>query len=136
MGGEFEPRSWIGTKQSAGTPSIVDKRGRQPLGYPIFTYQGRPALQLADGSRGRGPFADLSIADGRWHHVAGLVQRLPPRPDAIFVDGLRRDVNRGNVNPSSRRARTESATPADGQSRRTSYTSSRSRKPSGFPLGM
>jgi len=86
---DFTIELWIRTKQSVGTPSIVDKRGHQPLGYLIFTYQGRPALQLADGSRGRGPFADVSIADRRWHHVAGVVKRLPPQPDAIFVDGVR-----------------------------------------------
>jgi hypothetical protein len=80
---------WIRTQQSVGTPSIVDKRGHQPTGYLIFIYNGRPALQLADGSKGRGPFAETSIADGRWHHVAGVVKRLPPQPAFIFVDGVR-----------------------------------------------
>jgi concanavalin A-like lectin/glucanase superfamily protein len=89
---DFTIELWIRTKQSVGTPSIVDKRGHQPLGYLIFTYKGRPALQLADGSRGRGPFWDVSIADGRWHHVAGVVKRLPPQPAAIFVDGVRLDT--------------------------------------------
>ena len=89
---DFTIELWIRTKQSAGTPSIVDKRGHQPLGYLIFTFQGRPALQLADGSRGRGPFWEASIADGRWHHVAGVVKRLPPRPAAIFVDGVRQST--------------------------------------------
>ena len=76
----------------------MDKRGHQPLGYLIFTYQGRPALQLADGGRGRGPFAETSIADGRWHHVAGIVKRLPPQPATIFVDGVRQGTqNREDV---------------------------------------
>jgi hypothetical protein len=92
---DFTIELWIRTRQSVGTPSIVDKRGHQPLGYLIFTYQGRPALQLADGSTGRGPFWDASIADGRWHHVAGVVKRLPPQPLAIFVDGVRPDKNSG-----------------------------------------
>ena len=90
--GDFTIELWIHTKQSVGTPSIVDKRGRQPLGYLIFIYKGQPALQLADGSRGRGPFWDASIADGRWHHVAGVVKRLPPRPAVILVDGVRVDT--------------------------------------------
>src|SRR5580700_2699540 len=95
--GDFSIELWIRTKQSVGTPSIVDKRGHQPLGYLILTYKGRPAIQLADGSRGRGSFANVSIADGRWHHVAGVVKRLPPHPPAIFVDGVRRDNNEEHV---------------------------------------
>ena len=91
---DFTIELWIRTKQSVGTPSIVDKRGHQPLGYLIFIYKGRPALQLANGSRGRGPFAETSIADGRWHHVAGVVQRLPPQPATLFVDGVRQDNNK------------------------------------------
>jgi hypothetical protein len=94
---DFSIELWIRTKQSVGTPSIVDKRGHQPLGYLILTYKGRPAIQLADGSRGRGSFANVSIADGRWHHVAGVVKRLPPHPPAIFVDGVRRDNNEEHV---------------------------------------
>jgi len=92
---DFTIELWIRTRQSAGTPSIVDKRGRQPLGYLIFIYKGQPALQLADGSRGQGPFWEASIADGRWHHVAGVVKRLPPQPLAIYVDGVRPDKNSG-----------------------------------------
>ena len=92
---DFTIELWIRTKQAVGTPSIVDKRGRQPLGYLIFTYKGRPALQLADGSRGVGPFWQASIADGRWHHVAGVVRRLPPEPVALFVDGVRDRHNYG-----------------------------------------
>jgi hypothetical protein len=94
---DFTIEHWIRTKQSVGSPSIVDKRGHQPLGYLIFIYQGRPALQLADGSRGRGPFADASIADGRWHHVASVVKRLPPEPAALFVDGVRQRAGWGDV---------------------------------------
>src|ERR1017187_5252669 len=98
---------WIRTQQSVGTPSIVDKRGHQPTGYLIFIYNGRPALQLADGSKGRGPFAETSIADGRWHHVAGGVDRVvpggavnrpPPHRAFIFVDGVRQGApNRAPV---------------------------------------
>jgi len=89
---DFSIELWIRTKQSVGTPSIVDKRGHQPLGYLIFTYKGRPALQIADGSRGRGPFWNVSIADGRWHHVACVVKRLPPQPAVILVDGVRQET--------------------------------------------
>jgi len=90
---DFTIELWIRTQQSVGTPSIVDKRGHQPLGYLIFIFEGRPALQLADGSRGRGPVPETSIADGRWHHVAGVVKRLPPQPAAILVDGVHRDAD-------------------------------------------
>jgi hypothetical protein len=95
--GDFTIELWIRTKQSAGTPSIVDKRGRQPRGYLIFTYQGRPGFQLADGARGTGPFAAAGIADGNWHHVAGVVHRLPPQPAIIYVDGALEKYCRGDV---------------------------------------
>ena len=36
---DFTIELWIRTKQSAGTPSIVDKRGHQPLGYLIFIFR-------------------------------------------------------------------------------------------------
>jgi hypothetical protein len=94
---DFSIELWIRTNQSVGTPSVVDKRGRQPIGYLIFIYKGRPALQLADGSRGRGPFGEISIADRSWHHVAGVVRRLPPQPAAIFVDGVFQKYNQAEA---------------------------------------
>lgn len=86
---DFTIELWIRTKEAVHTRSIVDKRGHQPLGYLIFIYKGLPGLQVADGGRGDGPIAKASVADGRWHHVAGVVRRLPPQPAAILVDGIR-----------------------------------------------
>ena len=87
---DFTIELWIRTKQSVNTPpSIVDKRGHQPIGYLIYIYQGRPGLQLADGGMVSGAGSEAGIADGRWHHVAGVVKRLPPQRAAMFVDGVR-----------------------------------------------
>jgi hypothetical protein len=88
--GDFTIELWIRTKQSVNTPpSIVDKRGHQPVGYLIYIYQGRASLQLADGGLVTGGGSQAGIADGRWHHVAGVVKRLPPQRAAMFVDGVR-----------------------------------------------
>jgi hypothetical protein len=88
----FTIELWIRTKQSVNTPpSIVDKRGHQPIGYLIYIYQGRPGLQLTDGGSVSGAGAGTGIADGRWHHVAGVVKRLPPQAAAMFLDGVRQD---------------------------------------------
>src|ERR1039458_10268629 len=52
---DFTIELWIRTKQSVNTPpSIVDKRGHQPIGYLIYIYQGRPGLQLVDGGMASG----------------------------------------------------------------------------------
>jgi hypothetical protein len=87
--GDFTIELWIRTKQSETVISVVDKRGHQPLGYLIFIHQGHPVFHLADGNKGYGRIAETDIADGRWHHVAGAVRRLPPQPADIFVDGVR-----------------------------------------------
>jgi hypothetical protein len=90
---DFTIELWIRTKQSVNTPpSIVDKRGHQPIGYLIYIYQGRPGLQLVDGGMASGAGAGTGFADGRWHHVAGVVKRLPPQAAAMFVDGVRQDT--------------------------------------------
>jgi hypothetical protein len=95
--GDFTIELWIRTTESVHTLILVDKRDHRPLGYEIFTYKGRPGLQLADGGRGRGPYAETGVADGRWHHVAGVVRRLPPQPAMFFVDGVRNDANYGDA---------------------------------------
>jgi hypothetical protein len=86
---DFTIELWIRTKQSATVISVVDKRGHQPLGYLIFVHQGHPVFHLADGNKAYGRIAETDIADGRWHHVAGVAQRLPPQPATIYVDGVR-----------------------------------------------
>jgi hypothetical protein len=89
---DFTIELWVRTSDSVNTRNLVDKRDYQPLGYLIFIYQGHPGFQV---SASAGGFADraiamsLSVADGRWHHVAGVVRRLPPEPFWIYVDGVK-----------------------------------------------
>jgi concanavalin A-like lectin/glucanase superfamily protein len=44
---------------------------------------------LCDGAREVRLFADLSVADGRFHHVAGIIDRTCKRA-RLFVDGVQR----------------------------------------------
>jgi hypothetical protein len=87
---DFTIELWVRTSDSVNTPSLVDKRDYAPLGYLIFIYNGHPGFQVsAGGSVDKAMAMSLSVADGRWHHVAGVVRRLPPQPLWIYVDGVK-----------------------------------------------
>jgi hypothetical protein len=87
---DFTIELWMRTADSQHTCNIVDKRDYSPLGYLIFLYLGHPALQIPNGDRDTNTFAmSANIADGRWHHVATVVKRLPPQPSGIYVDGIK-----------------------------------------------
>jgi len=87
---DFTIELWIRTTDSVHTPSLVDKRSGAPLGYLIFTDKGNAGFQVSAGGTVDAVIAkSLSVADGRWHHVAGVVRRLPPQPLWIYVDGVK-----------------------------------------------
>jgi hypothetical protein len=86
---DFTIEMWVRSRDIAGTPSIVDKRDHRPVGYLVFLYRGRPGLQLVDRGKPDNALATSSAADGQWHHLAGVVQRLPPRHPVVYVDGVR-----------------------------------------------
>jgi hypothetical protein len=87
---DFTIELWLRTSDSVNTPSLVDKRDYAPLGYLLFTYKGHPGFQVSDGGKDHNVIAmSLNVADGRWHHVAGVVRRLPPEPLRIYVDGVK-----------------------------------------------
>lgn len=87
---DFTIELWIRTTDSTNTRNLVDKRDHSPLGYLIFLYNGHPGLQVANGGKADAAIAkSLSVADGRWHHVAGVVRRLPTQPLWIYVDGVK-----------------------------------------------
>src|SRR6266850_2812192 len=86
--GDFTIELWVRTTDSQSTCGIVDKRDYSPLGYVIFLYRGHPGLQTADGDRHYSVSAKSVIADNRWHHIAGVVKRLPPQPLEIYADGV------------------------------------------------
>jgi concanavalin A-like lectin/glucanase superfamily protein len=87
---DFTIELWIRTADSGHTRNIVDKRDHRPLGYLIFLQGGGHAgfqvdNELIDGNIARSAY----IADNRWHHVAGVVQRLPLAHLGIYVDGFK-----------------------------------------------
>jgi hypothetical protein len=96
---DFTIELWIRTTDSQHTCNILDKRDYSPIGYLIFLYLGHPALQIANGDRDTNAFAmSANIADSRWHHVAGVVKRLPPQPPEIYVDGVKQMQPEGRRN--------------------------------------
>ena len=96
---DFTVELWIRTADSVHTRNIVDKRDHRPVRYLIHTYKGHVAFQIANEDNIDGVFAlSVNIADNRWHHVAGVVQRLRPAHLAIYVDGLKQpETSKGNV---------------------------------------
>ena len=87
---DFTIELWIRTADSLTTRSLVDKRDHGPLGYLMYIWNGHPGFQVADGGKAVAAMAQtVNIADRRWHHVAGVVQRLPPQPHWIYVDGVK-----------------------------------------------
>jgi hypothetical protein len=74
---DFSIDFWVNIDPSQNTPgvySILDKRamvGNTPIGYHMFIWQGKPGIQLADGSgSGYGNYAaNAMIADGHWHFI-------------------------------------------------------------------
>lgn len=85
--GNFTLELWIRTTGANGTVNVIDKRDAVPRGYLIFIHQGHPGFQLAYGVHGNLWAREMKVADGRWHHVAGVARRLPPDRMRLFVDG-------------------------------------------------
>jgi hypothetical protein len=87
--------------QSGATPrAIVVRRAAQTLavsnapGWSLCVVNTRGfnaniLFALCDGTPEVQLFADLSVADGRFHHVAGIVDRTRKRA-RLFVDGVQR----------------------------------------------
>jgi hypothetical protein len=74
---------------------VIDKRDDGPRGYAIFVERrGHVGVQVSAGPNNWVSVSHhkTSIADGRWHHIAGVVKRLPPQAPLLFVDGERRDT--------------------------------------------
>ena len=96
---DFTIELWIRTTDSQHTCNVVDKRDNNPLGYLFCVYRSHPALQMATGGGYVYAFAMLAnIADNRWHHIAGVVKRLPPQPPEIYVDGVKQIQQEGRHN--------------------------------------
>ncbi|MGE0481464.1 MAG: LamG-like jellyroll fold domain-containing protein [Phycisphaerae bacterium] len=96
---DFTIDAWIMTDVAAGEQPIVDKRMLPArgiffgsvIGYRLYLDNGRLAATLADPIfPGQTDYVSTSpvVADGRWHHVAVTVQRVPSGAALkLFVDG-------------------------------------------------
>ena len=92
--GDITIDAWVKTLTATGIASIVDKRVVDPeQGYALYVKNGRLAFRLADQILPTGveywsattPF----IADGQWHHVAGVLRRsATTNGTRLYVDGI------------------------------------------------
>ncbi|MCC6653087.1 MAG: PKD domain-containing protein, partial [Candidatus Eisenbacteria bacterium] len=92
--GDFTIDAWVRTSQATGIAPIVDKRFTDPeVGYALYLKNGRLAMRVGDGVLADGteywlpssPF----VADGQWHHVAGVMKRTALANGArLYVDGV------------------------------------------------
>jgi hypothetical protein len=87
---DFTIELWIRTADSVHTRNIVDKRDHRPVGYLIFIQGGGyVGLQVDNESVDAVIARSVNIADRRWHHVVGVIQRLPLAHLMIYVDGVK-----------------------------------------------
>ena len=94
----FTVELWVRTSNKLHARNIVDKRSADPTGWLIYIRGGSPGFQVAHGSEITDSIAtQYPIADGRWHHIAGVARRLPPQAPMIFVDGQLRAQTGRNV---------------------------------------
>lgn len=95
---DFTVELWLRTTETRRTRNVVEFRNDLPKGYLIFVRAGRIGFQVADGDLLSNSIAEnYPIADNRWHHVAGVVKRLPPQAPQIYIDGQPRAQNGSNV---------------------------------------
>lgn len=86
--GDFSVELWVRTESNDGIRNMVDFRNEQPRGWALYIRKGQAGFQVSDGADIVDAVAATSnIADGKWHHVVGVVKRLPQQPPVVFVDG-------------------------------------------------
>ena len=95
---DFSIEFWLRTRDGTRTRNIVDKRDKAPRGYLIFIQRGHIGVQVAAGANRSDVIAgDVTVADGRWRHIAAVCRRLPPGPPLIYVDGVARAASGRSV---------------------------------------
>jgi len=98
---DFSVELWVRTSDVKRNVNIVDKRSHDPYGYLVFLYRGQLGFQVPSPAGPAGHDRALAdtypTADGRWHHVAGVVRRLPPARFHVYVDGVVRGESFRNV---------------------------------------
>jgi hypothetical protein len=79
------------TSTSNVVETILDKRvessGPVITGLHVYTYGGKVAMQLGDGSTYQNYVSTTSIADGNWHSVIISVTRNSATGGKMYVDG-------------------------------------------------
>ncbi len=92
--GDITVDAWVRTTTASGIAPIVDKRTADPeQGYALYLKNGRLAFRLANTALPTGveywsPTAAF-VADGQWHHVAGVLRRSAPTDGTrLYVDGV------------------------------------------------
>lgn len=77
--GDFSFDAWVRftAVDSTSVRTLVDKRTTSPYrGYSFFLYNGRPGVQLADGTSYGNYIASVAVpSDNNWHLVAVTVSR-------------------------------------------------------------
>lgn len=96
--GDFTVELWVKVESPDRTQNIADKRDNQPHGYLIYTSQGHAGFQVThDGEALDVKDPERTLADGKWHHLAGVATRLPAQPLALYVDGKLRGKSSRNT---------------------------------------
>jgi primary-amine oxidase len=95
--GDFSADYWLNVSPSVQSGVILDKRieflATTYQGYHLFVYDGKPGLQLANGTTFANYIANATIADGYWHHVAVTVNRTSSIKEIRwYVDGNLVDI--------------------------------------------
>ena len=86
---DFTIELWMRAGFVGATRNFLDKRDRRPLGYALFLNKGHAGLQIANEDSLYSAIAgSADVADNRWHHIAGVVPRLPLAPFKIYIDGV------------------------------------------------
>ncbi|MFN8588335.1 MAG: LamG-like jellyroll fold domain-containing protein [Candidatus Eisenbacteria bacterium] len=92
--GDFTIDAWVRTTTTTGIVPIVDKRLTDPeTGYALYLKNGRIAMRVGDGVLADGTEywsgTTPLVADGQWHHVAGVLKRsAPANGSRLYVDGV------------------------------------------------
>jgi Concanavalin A-like lectin/glucanases superfamily len=86
--GDFTVDAWIRTGDATVIRNYLDNRDATARGFLLFVRNGEAGFQVSDGGQPIDTIgAGYQIADNKWHHIAGVVKRLPPQPMLLYVDG-------------------------------------------------
>jgi hypothetical protein len=97
---DFSIDLWVrqtGFNSPEGIHTMIDKRNSPTdpstpndwLGYVIYSYHGKPSIQLSGGSLGYTNFnaSEPVLIDGLWHHIIFTVDRDNPVGGVFYIDG-------------------------------------------------